>query len=812
MIIIVLRKSTTRSSMTFKLFHKIIITSTVLLAVNGDQFNGLSKTSTKPIMDKQIAEEELFFAKQITDFIEEKNYKIAEDRSLIFLKKFPQSTFRDNILSILADIQVQKKKYLQAIQYYQKIGDLDLFKKNICNYLFCLEQAGRYTQLIDICQKNESLSKLTKYYRVLGYYHLAETGDKKALQQAIKLAQNLEFNDELEINIALLKARLYTLNNEALKACRIYELLAKKTADDYYQLQAAILQLSIDPKKACDQLQALSKNSSVAELASIYYIKALFALKDFKTIIDNAELVSAESRPKVLFFIGQSYYFLKDFKNSYNCFKRLIKTPYVDAEALVMALKAALQLKKEADAKILLQQLKKSFQGPVLADAYESLATFYCNKGDLCLAKQYLKKIEKMFPNNETAIHNLGIIFFRLNEFDRAKEYIDRYLTITKNPDPAIYKTLLQVTIKLSKNSTDLLPKIKKLVNLPLLSDDDRDEMTFILIKKLVECDKTAEALRYLQKIKKDFDGEYIQCLALCYYKQNRWDKVIECFAKKSALPSDALPILFNSFLHEKRYDEASKCIATMILQKSDVSPENLTWYIEYTLKKLSSETITADEKRDLHSILQKAQDGSLEKKWQLMKVLNATNSSLMVLKIGDSIKKDSSELGIKVSLELAKAYYSQKDYEKAIAAIYDIVLKDPLIKTRSIAEIYFTFCKSVLQLPKKHQTEYKTALLTSLKKLTTQRNFSFEPLHLEAAFLYVDSLYPKISEKRRQLLLKLKKDFCSKTDILSQDYHKAKEQSPALFDAFMEKFDYQINLCDHNGKTTKINSAKKAH
>ena len=91
---------------------------------------------------------------------------------------------------------------------------------------------------------------------------------------------------------------------------------------------------------------------------------------------------------------------------------------------------------------------------------------------------------------------------------------------------------------------------------------------------------------------------------------------------------------------------------------------------------------------------------------------------------------------------------------------------------------------------------------IAQLKNLILQKTFYNEPIYLEAALDYVDLLgnldRDSVEEKKLALLFKTKEDFERRDDLLSQDYHEAREKMPRIekvYQGYMQFIDAEI-LC----------------
>ncbi len=132
--------------------------------------------------------------------------------------------------------------------------------------------------------------------------------------------------------------------------------------------------------------------------------------------------------------------------------------------------------------------------------------------------------------------------------------------------------------------------------------------------------------------------------------------------------------------------------------------------------------------------------------------------------------------------LLLAEALAITGEEERALTLFEEVTNGNPAIQSETAAQAYLGKARIFSKRLKNNSSDNQTisSIASQFKDLILQRRLDFEPIHLEAALEYVGLLYSNNRiEKRLALLEKIKKDFESKEDILSMDYHQARLKYP---------------------------------
>jgi hypothetical protein len=144
------------------------------------------------------------------------------------------------------------------------------------------------------------------------------------------------------------------------------------------------------------------------------------------------------------------------------------------------------------------------------------------------------------------------------------------------------------------------------------------------------------------------------------------------------------------------------------------------------------------------------------------------------------------------VKLTLAEAFLASGKAQEA-ETLFDWLANSAVLRDRFAAKAALQSARIKRDL---HNTD-PTQVLAMLKNISIQKTLSNEPIHLEAAIDYIElltSLQPpeKQIEKTLDLLTKMTANFKAQDDLLSKDYHAAREQDPKQNQIYL---DYMLYL-----------------
>jgi len=155
---------------------------------------------------------------------------------------------------------------------------------------------------------------------------------------------------------------------------------------------------------------------------------------------------------------------------------------------------------------------------------------------------------------------------------------------------------------------------------------------------------------------------------------------------------------------------------------------------------------------------------------------------------------------------ELAKIYEKQNFKEKAIALYEEflpIFKKENRFKSQSLLHLSRLLLSNVAKEDFVVSNKEIGKIISTLKTVSFQKIFENEPTHLEAALDYVDVVcYMENNEsfeKKLFLLGRLKENFTSTEDVISQDYQAMREvlkDKEKIYSAYMLEVEAEKNIC----------------
>jgi tetratricopeptide (TPR) repeat protein len=154
----------------------------------------------------------------------------------------------------------------------------------------------------------------------------------------------------------------------------------------------------------------------------------------------------------------------------------------------------------------------------------------------------------------------------------------------------------------------------------------------------------------------------------------------------------------------------------------------------------------------------------------------------------------------------LALIYDSMKDFEK-VTNLYNTFLitfnKDSYFKQRAYLHHMRILLSKIDKEDYNFQNKSLENILAELKTISLQKIFANEPVHLEAAFDYLDILFniekTRPFEKKLFLLTRMKENFIKEEDLISQDYHamrKLELDKEIIYKGYLMMVDIEILIC----------------
>ncbi len=649
-------------------------------------------------------------------------------------------------------------------------------------------------------------------------------------------------------------AYLYETLGEQEKAEELYLKLAEKIPEEkeLYLLKVAEMQLSTDKEKALKTLTRISHLGK--EKAGEAFYNRLLLLFDMQRYHELALAkdqegfsFSPEQNSRLCFLLGKSYYKTGDYarcKEELSLFLQQKSSNQDLKEAYLILLDAA----KETTDLLLYEKAAKEFETifpeePSLAKVLWVKALLYKDQEKKGLAKQnFLYLLEKFpsFEKKEALLFEYADVEFQNQNWEEARRLFSLCLSLPVEEErgKAAISLLIQASLQNVENNPDkqvsrsfFIEDLQQALSLEnLLVEEQEQQFYFLLAKAFFEKEdfpSSKESCFVLLEKEPPRELAARAHLLLAYNHEKEGDSLSFCEQAERAL--ELFPSLeekgkvhlglFNSYLENQKMEEAAFHLFSSHLLQEPLQIENRLWlgnfYYQKTLGdkgKIPAKNKDAAEKaicvyKELISdfpdyllpnentleleILRLSElyhflGNPEEKKAELKNLLFAYQENP---KIPWSFKVD-------LFFELAKTYQEEGKKEEALLFYEKVLAKASLLQKLGAEAAYQTaliLCEALPEEDSSYSPEFMRASQL-LKDLSLHKNFSQEPLHLQASLRYIDLQLRRKPEQERpflQILLleKALDNFTLEEDLLSKDYHNQRKNHPekeALFKAYI--------------------------
>jgi len=278
------------------------------------------------------SEEEAFLVRRIAEFWKDRDYILVKRQIHTYLEKFPSSPINDQLRGMLGDLNLQDKKYQEAIQCYDKIKDPSVAEKIIINKLQCYYELNQYVDLLkegkpylSIAAKKLSDRKEELQFLVAeSYFRIAlDSNDisfkQENANQARILYENLT-SSSFAKHSKLALAEAYNILKQYDKAAYLYMDLAQQHSEQKEELlnQAALSQSEYDAKSAIQTFtDVISLNGKKANDAAMNRLILFFQEEQYDEVIKHFDEVSdkipQDKKATFDYIAGRSYFATQDY-------------------------------------------------------------------------------------------------------------------------------------------------------------------------------------------------------------------------------------------------------------------------------------------------------------------------------------------------------------------------------------------------------------------------------------------------------------------------------------------------------------------
>lgn len=750
------------------------------------------------------ASEEGLSLRRIADFWEEGEYHIAKNQMEEFLGQFPESPYANVLCMALGDLFLREKNYKSALDYYAKVEDQD---RIFLHRLQCLYHLEWHATLADECEAYLKRPELNEAHRLQATYFLAIALYQQCLlapkDTAAVLAERARpyfeslTSSELSGEVAGAFAHLCCILKDYEGASKIYLHLAKSAANsEELKFQSALLQSKFDKKLAIRSFQELLEGPYASE-ATYNRLVLQHELGQHQEIAETKEswisLIPEDRLPLAHLFLGQSYLSLKHYPEAFAEISIFLDTTSTN-DGVRNGICQLIEASYLSTNLVLLDSSIARLKAFDLVDA-EIPNALFCRSLILKAESKFqeaslqLKELYSQYPDfskRSQVIFEIAQIESSLENWAECREYALRFLQEEPSSDLSDhawrYAAKSTLELKLEEDLSQLLG------NHSFLAEEECADWAFRLAKLHFDLDHVELAFERLQTILSSpmpftsrADSELL--FAICFSKMG--NDVEFCKWAELALQHNARAIslaeqhlaLFNSYTSQNLTDLSATHLYEAFEEKAPIQQENLLWLANFFLEK--------KEMKQAYTVFLEAglQDEENLLKLAKLHVFFGFDKKAVAILEALTIREG--------QLALAEELLKLGDLVRAENLFDELRSSDTL---RDHCSANAALCSARLKLARGEME--KVALL--LKDLTLQKNLENEPVHLEAALDYAD--LQKDGAKKLAQLKKAKASFESQEDLLSKDYHAAREKIPQqdrIYQQYMRYLDAQILLSE---------------
>ncbi len=648
------------------------------------------------------------------------------------------------------------------------------------------------------------------------------------------------------------------------KAAEIYTDLAKKhpEEEENFTYEKALLQSEYNKELALQTFESLiQKNGSKSQDAAYNALVLLFELTKYDEIIAKKDeflaLISSQNLPNAHLLIGRSFIAKEKYiEASQELQNYLSNTSISDTfhATLLALLNASFQASDLLSFHRTLQQLEQYYPYDTeLSKAKFCLALLLKKEGHLETAKQKISEILSSSCNTITqslrAEILLELIFL---------EYETKHLENTRNnslvfmkefPSHPLVSDVWDYLLFSSRSLASEQNKKEDLINdLQLLLSQEgtcntkKNHWTLLQAETLFNLQRYENAISILENlitskqatIQEEANAHAL--LGLCYKKFNKnlaefCQHTEEAIKEKTTLFNlGALHAsLYNAYLELSQetpefINKANQHLLLAFENKAPLSRENqiyLAHFLFHECTQNSREQIQNQAIGIFEKIISEnpsLTDGSCPIQLSQLYTLSKRPEDAIDLLVKYQNNRWNEDEQNTISFLLGENYTLIGKTQQALDQFQSLAKDSSFLKTKLGASAILKSAQILIdqwtksQFPSLQDPAFVN-ILCQLKDVTLQKNIQNEPLHLEAALYYIDlqTLNPSEPEKELHLLTHMKQFFENKEDILSKDYHLAREkfrENNDIYQLYMQFLDAEILF--HQSAHLDINEQKE--
>lgn len=616
----------------------------------------LMLTSLSLTAAPEATPQEALVLRRISEFWKDGDFATVKKQILDYLSRHPETQLKDHLNAMLGDIYFQEKNFTQALAVYERIQNQEVRAKIFFNSLQARFENKDYNGVVQQAHdylKDYQLGNTdtdVKLRRILAeslFREAFETKDPEKKAHYLKLARphykilsQTKYGDKALFPLA----EIHRLLKESQHAADLYLLLAKKFPEhkERFLFQAAVLQIDFNQQEALDNFGKIyALNGKRAHLAAFNKLVLLFNNGKHQDYVafytEVSKTIPKDKAPLLEFYLGRSYYELKNYKNAAETFESFVSNPLNRSKEYRIALLLMINCAKfQKDVTLFersLVQFKENFyQDKELPKAILMFAQLCREKGDFNQSAEDLRMILKEFPEygeREVVLFDYSLSLTKMQNWEASRvsfaeflqefpgslkvksatrHLINCYIEILKDPTRADYQTVKEEFLTLLINSYN---------KEGFLNGEEKEKYLLVMVKCLYEFGKYQDALVFLepyiiQHPKDAFTGEEHLLMALCFQKLQHLDQFI-LYAEKALsinpelAERDILHLeLYNAYLNLSLSENdpqqkgavldkaADHLYLSHVWEEKGIKLDNHLWLANYYYQKLKTEDADA--------------------------------------------------------------------------------------------------------------------------------------------------------------------------------------------------------------------------
>jgi tetratricopeptide (TPR) repeat protein len=789
--------------------------------------------SSTPILAKNPearSDPELLHARRILEFWRDQETEFTRSEIQKFFQEFPSSEFCDTFYAILGDMALREKAQSVALNFYCHIKDPEIIK-SIKNKrwraLYELEEFALLYQEIapqlPFIKDDEGLFYFAEaaYREALTLSDEDEMCKNRLLCEALNTYKLIEPNPIFKFPSQFARADIFRLQGDFEKAAFVYQEIAQLEKSPEIQFKSAHFLLQCQHEQAASEIFCkLAKGGSNRSAESAFqWMQLLAKNRNWDLLKKERRLFLCILQPSHLpvyhFYMAMLSFeeglFLEASMSLQDSLKGGLKPPY-DKSALLALLSCAKELSSFELTEFCLPLVKARYPDE-LEEALFIHAICYKRSQNNQKALEIFNFLAAKSVKNkirEESFMNKIELEMACEAYLKAHDSIHTFLSLF--PDSSYIQSLTKLAVSLSLKSiqsenmlTTLVEDAQRAIKLEGLSKEESTYYKLILSKCLLKQDKSQLALEHLNEIMQQghesADLHYLMTLAYVKSISNPEKVIFHGERALTSIPSsedkDRLHLyLFNACLElsqkQDNYSLTKKAADHLfsVIEALPVSLENQLWLANFYAQDLDTEEKALQV---YENILCAKSERSLQYPTEALTLCHLYlkhNTNDLVLKLTQPLVEKLNL--VKAKLLQGVAYQQKGLYEQAYPLLTECEKQsDPFISRQarlSLARLLY---------PQAQTLNQQEVALGYLKDLWVKKDLATEPLHLEAAYDYLQIKEQTLSiEELLALALRIKEYFSSESDLQSKDYHQQRMETPQknrIYQAYMRLLDAKI-------------------